>query len=119
MNSEIFWVLELEFNEGRASDFHVLMTDMVSATYKNEPGTLHYEWNVSADGGICHIFERYADSAAVLKHLANFGENFAERFLAVFRPIRFVVYGSPSDEAKAALAAFHPMYMRSADGFSR
>ncbi len=119
MKNEIFWILELEFDNGGESEFHVLMTDMVSAVHQNEQGTLNYEWNVSADGKLCHIYERYADSAAVLAHLANFGEQFAERFLAILRPVRFVVYGSPSDAVKEALAAFHPMYMRTVDGFSR
>jgi hypothetical protein len=37
----------------------------------------------------------------------------------VFKPTRFVVYGSPSQEVKDALADFNPVYMQPAGGFSR
>ena len=96
-----------------------LMEEMVAATQSDEPGTLNYEWHASANDTICHIYERYADSSAVLVHLGNFGSAFATRFMEVFKPLRFVVYGSPSSEVREALAAFNPTYMRSLDGFRR
>jgi hypothetical protein len=52
-------------------------------------------------------------------HLVAFGQNFAERFFAILKPTRFVVYGSPNQAVKDALAAFNPTYMVSAAGFSR
>ena len=54
-----------------------------------------------------------------MQHLASFGANFAERFLSVLRPVRFVVYGTPSDEVREALAGFAPVYMQDAGGFTR
>jgi quinol monooxygenase YgiN len=92
---------------------------MVEATEEGEPGALDYQWSTSADGTVCHIYERYADSQAAMAHLANFGARFAERFMTVLAPIRFVVYGNPSLEVQEALAAFGPTYMRSVGGFSR
>lgn len=85
----------------------------------NEAGTLNYEWSLSADGAGCHIFERYIDSAAVMAHLGVFGEKFGDRFLELLQPVRLVVYGSPNEQVKAALAAFNPAYMQPAGGFSR
>ncbi|HEV8105418.1 MAG TPA: hypothetical protein VGP69_16920 [Gaiellaceae bacterium] len=61
---------------------------------------------MSHDESVIHSYEQYADSGAVLAHLSTFGETFAERFLAAVDPTRFVVYGDPSDQAKAALDAF-------------
>lgn len=119
MNKTVYWLLELEIQAGREKDFEVLMKEMVGATQANEPGTLNYEWNTSADGKQCHMYERYVDSAAAMTHLGNFGAKFAGRFMEVFKPVRFVVYGSPSQEVKDALAGFNPVNMNAADGFSR
>jgi quinol monooxygenase YgiN len=112
-------MLELHVQPGREKDFRVLMEEMVGATQANESGTLNYEWSRSADGKVCHIYERYVDSAAVMTHLGTFGERFAGRFLELLKPVRFVVYGSPSTEVKDALAGFNPIYMQAVGGFSR
>lgn len=119
MNSNVYWILELDVQAGRENDFRVLMAEMVSATQANEPGTLNYEWSTNADGKLCHIYERYADSAAAMTHLGTFGEKFASRFLKILKPVRFVVYGSPSTAVKDALAGFNPIYMQGVGGFSR
>ena len=119
MSSHVSWMLELDIQEGREDDFKALMDEMVSTTEANEPGTLSYEWNTSEDGTRCNIYERYVDSAAVLTHLGTFGEKFAGRFLEILKPVRFVVYGSPSTAVKDALAAFDPLYMQPVGGFSR
>jgi quinol monooxygenase YgiN len=119
MDPRVSWLLELEIQAGRESEFQNLMAEMVAATEANEPGTLDYAWSASADGARCHIFERYADSSAVLTHLDAFGDKFAKRFLDILKPVRFVVYGSPSAAAREALAGFSPVYMRPLGGFSR
>jgi hypothetical protein len=66
-----------------------------------------------------HIFERYVDSAAVMIRVSAFGEKFAGRFLELLKRVRFVVYGSPSDQVKAALAGFNPVYKQPLGGFTR
>ena len=119
MPAEVSWILEASFQPGREKDFRSLVDEMVTATHANEPGTLNYEWSTSADGSVCHIFERYVDSAAVTIHLATFGEKNASRFLEVLKPVRFVVYGSPNQDVKNALAAFKTVYMQPVNGFSR
>jgi quinol monooxygenase YgiN len=119
MNSNVYWMLEMEVQAGRENDFRTLMTEMVNATQENETGTLNYEWATSADGKVCHLYERYADSVAVMIHLSTFGDKFAARFLEALKPVRFVVYGSPSQEVKNALAGFNPFYVQPVGGFSR
>ncbi len=118
MSAQVYWTLELEV-QGGSDEFTTLMKDMVGATQTNEPGTLNYEWSTSADGKVCNLYERYVDSAAVMAHLGTFGEKFAGRFLEILKPIRFVVFGSPSEEVKEALAGFNPTYMQTVGGFSR
>lgn len=119
MNASVYWMLELEIQPGRDKDFRALMAEMVAATQANEPGALNYEWSTSADGRLCHIFERYADSAAVMTHMGTFGQKFAGRFFEILKPVRLVVYGSPNAAVKEAFAASKPVYFQVAGGFSR
>ncbi len=119
MTTDIFWILELSVQPGRDREFRALMNEMVTASRANEPGTLSYEWSTSGDGSVCHIFERYVDSSAVMTHLGAFDEKFASRFLDLFKPVRFVVYGSPSQEVKDALTDLNAMYMQPVGGFTR
>ena len=115
----VSWMLELNVKPGSEKVLRALMNEMVTATRTNEAGTLNYEWSLSADGSVCHLYERYADSAATMTHLATFGAKFASRFLEVLKPVRLTVYGAPSPEVKGALAGFNPVYMEPASGFSR
>jgi quinol monooxygenase YgiN len=118
MSDEVHWVLEVNIKDGELDNFKAVMKDMVEAT-QNEPGASNYEWFISEDGNSCHIYERYADSAATMTHLGSFGQNFAERFLAAVEPTRFVVYGNPNDEVRGALAGFGAVHMSQIGGFAR
>lgn len=112
-------MLDLEIQKGREADLRALMAEMVSATSAGEPGTRDYEWCISSDNKRLHLFERYTDSAAVRVHVGNFGAKFAGRFMEVLKPAGFVVYGSPNDEVRGALAGFGPVYMERIGGFRR
>ena len=119
MSNSVSWLLEFTIQDGQLDNFKSLTKEMIEATQSNEPGALNYEYFLEADGKAGQVYERYTDSAATMVHLGNFGEKFAERFLAVLAPVRFFVYGSPSDDVKAALEAFGPVYMEDAGGFAR
>lgn len=94
------------------------MKEMVEST-RAEDGAEAYEWFISADGGTCHIYERYADSGAAMVHLGTFGSRFAERFLACVEPTGFYVYGAPSDEVRSVLDGFGAVYLAEFGGFAR
>lgn len=119
MSDVIHWVLELEVQEGQLDAFKALVGEMADATKADEPGALIYEWFISDDEKSVHISERYADSAAAMVHLGNFGAKFAERFLAALAPIRLMVYGTPSEELRQALAGLGAMHMSQIGGFAR
>lgn len=89
------------------------------AAAKDEPGTLAYEFSIDTDQSTVHIFERYHDLNAIVSHVAQTFGPVAERFLALAKVSRFVVYGKPSTEAQQALAGFNPVYMTPFDGFTR
>ena len=119
MTEEVSWFLELAIKPGQLDVVRVLIPEMVDSTQTNEPGALMYEWSISEDETVIHSSERYADSQAVQEHLSAFGEKFGERLLAAVDPTRFVVYGSPTDQAREALDTFGALYMKSFAGFTR
>jgi quinol monooxygenase YgiN len=92
---------------------------MVAATQKHEVDTLNYEWAISDDQQVCHVYERYRDSAAVMTHLESFGANFAVRLTEAVTPARLVVYGTPSAQVKDGLAGLGAVYMAPLGGFRR
>ncbi len=119
MSDAVSWVLELAIKDGQLDAFKALAREMSEATQADEPGTSHYEWFADQDGMTVHIYERYADSAATMVHLGNFGAKFAERFLACVDPARLMVYGDPSAEVRGALAGLGAAHMTQFAGFAR
>jgi quinol monooxygenase YgiN len=117
MSNQVYWHLEVAILPGKLEDFRAVARDLIAST-ESEPGTLDYEYNLNADNTVCHIFERYRDSEAMIKHVEGF-HRFAERFLKSCRPTRFDVYGNPSEAAKAMLTDLHPSYFNELGGFSR
>ena len=118
MSDVLSWNLQLSIRDGRYEDLQALIEEMVEST-RSEKGTLVYEWFVTDDQSTCHIYERYADEAAVMAHLANFGLKFAERFTSCLEPTAFYVYGEPSDEVRGALDGLRAVYLGPVGGFSR
>ncbi|MCX7558332.1 antibiotic biosynthesis monooxygenase [Sulfitobacter sp. F26204] len=119
MSDIIEWVLEMRVQEGQADKVQPLLDEMVAATKSDEPGALHYEYYMPEDRSTCTVLERYADNAAVMVHLGNFGAKFAERFLTVFVPERFTVYGLANAEVRGALAGFGATHQSMVSGFHR
>jgi quinol monooxygenase YgiN len=119
MNRNIYGVLEFAINQGRFEDLKTLMAKQVEATQTNEVGTLNYEWAISDDRRVCHVYERFRDAAAAMTHLESFAANFAARFAEVGKPKRLVVYGTPSAQVKDSLAGLGPVYMAPFGGFKR
>ena len=119
MSDNIFWVLEAAIKEDELGNFKSLMKEMVNATKANEPDAINYEFFISEDGKSCHIYERYNDSAAVMTHLGTFGQKFTDRFMATVKPVRFTVYGNPSDEVKKALGSMGAVFLAPSAGFAR
>lgn len=118
MKEHVSWVIELAVKPGQLDSFKELMEEMVAGT-SSEPETLNYEWYISGDDGAVHIFEKYANSEAMITHVNGFMEKWAGRFLECVDPTRFTVYGDPSDAAKALLAPFGGNYLAPWGGFAR
>ena len=118
MSENVYWVIELAVNPGRFEALKTLVAELLEAN-RNKVGFLTYAVAISDDRQVCHIYERFQDSAAVMTHLQWFGPNFSERFMKILKPTRVVVYGTPSVEVKDAVAGLNPVYMAPLGGFRR
>ena len=85
MTENVNFLLELAVNPGRFEDLKTLMPELVEANRK-EVGMLTQEWAISNDQQVCHIYERFQDSAAMISHMQSFGPKFGERFFAILKP---------------------------------
>jgi quinol monooxygenase YgiN len=119
MSENVILAVEFAIVPGRFEDFKTVAAEMIEATQHNEPGTLNYEWAISDDRQVCHVYERFRDSVAVMSHMERFNANFAARFGETVKLVRFVVYGRPSAQVKDALAGASPVYMAPFRGVSR
>ena len=117
MKEHVSWVIELAVKPGQLDSFKELMEEMVAGT-STEPETLNYEWYISGDNGTVHIFEKYANSEAMITHVNGFMEKWAARFMERVDPTRFTVYGDPSEAARELLAAFGGTYLGPWGGFA-
>jgi quinol monooxygenase YgiN len=115
---ETFWRIEVEILPGKLDEFRSIVQELIASS-RLEPGTLDYDWYFNADNTVCHTYERYRDSAAVIAHGTTFGAVFAERFVKACRQIGLDVYGSPNDEARAILNNYNPTYFAWHAGFKR
>jgi quinol monooxygenase YgiN len=70
MSNDVSWQVELAVKPGQLDNFRVLTSEMVEHT-RGEPGVLIYERFVSDDGTVVYVYERYADSASAISHLAH------------------------------------------------
>lgn len=118
MEGQVSWVLEAAVKPGELDNYKALMEEMVEGT-STEPQTRNYEWYIGDDGGTVHIYEKYADSEAMVAHVNGFLEKWAQRFLASVDVTRFTVYGDPSPAARELLDGFGATYLEPWGGFAR
>jgi len=62
MSENVYLVVEFAINPGRFEDLKTLMAAMVEATQRNEVGALNYEWAISDDRQVGHVYERYQET---------------------------------------------------------
>jgi len=118
IEGQVSWLTQCAVKDGRLDELKELMDEMVAAT-SEEPGALNYEWFISADGGTLHLYEKYADSAAMVDHANAFVERWARRFMTCVEVQRFTAYGNPDEAAQKAMAPFGGKQLGTLGGFAR
>ena len=96
------------------AEFKRVAADLLQAA-REEPGTTQYDWFFNADETSCIVRETFADSDAVLAHMRNAGARVG-RLIELGGGLRLEVFGSPSEEVRAALSALNPPVYSFAQG---
>jgi quinol monooxygenase YgiN len=112
----VYWIVALKILPGAEAAFQAAREKLVAST-REEAGALNYEWSLGEDG-LCHIYERYADSAAAKLHLARSRDLVARMVESVERVV-FTLYGAPDEELKQLLASRGAVVMKAVGGFGR
>ncbi len=119
MSQEIHFYAVRHINEGCLEELEVMGQEAADYFEDHAPGTLEYEWYLDPGTMDCHLFERYADSAACLRHLEVWEEKFAARAHKLLTPKLMFVYGNPDDAVRAKLAGAKPVYCSELVGYRR
>ena len=99
---------------GNLAEFKELAARALELT-KGEATTLQYDWFFNDDHTKCVVRETYANSDAVLAHMANIGELLG-KLVETGGGVEVEVFGDPSPELLAAAAAFEPAIYRFLQG---
>lgn len=110
MSDEIHFYAVRAIRSGQQEALADLSTRAGAYFRDNCPGTLEYEWYTDPDGTVCHLFERYSDSEACLRHLDIWGERFAAEAHKILDPLSMCVYGNPSQAVREKLLGANPVY---------
>jgi quinol monooxygenase YgiN len=103
---------------GQMDNFKQVAAKVIAAVAQ-EPGTLMYEWCLRPDQKTFDAVELYQNSDAVIAHVKHVLPEFGKDLGQVQKELSFVVYGSPNEEAKQALAGLNPVYETPIEGFTR
>lgn len=114
---EIYWIIHLTVHPGREAAFRRVSGELIESA-RQEPGCLAYEWSVGEDGRTVHIYERYADAAAVKIHSERSGAKVGELAQLVSFD-HFAVYGGVTDAVREDLSGLHAGFLKPLGGFSR
>jgi quinol monooxygenase YgiN len=117
--SAVRFVVSFEIAMGSLEPFERIARVM-SAEAQKEPGTIAYEWCLSADRARCRLFEAYVDADATLAHLSGpVVRELVPRLLETSKIAGLEVYGNPGPEAAAMLAGLGAEIFAPWHGFSR
>jgi len=119
MSEPIFWTLEATIEDGKRQELEQLLAGAVEETQANESTALVYEFFVGEDGKRFFALERYADSAAAMAHLGAIAPKLGPLFGCFDGPPTMNIYGTASDELRAATTDLQPTFFGSIGGFRR
>jgi quinol monooxygenase YgiN len=102
--STVRFVVSFTINDGAFVAFERIARVMAAESQK-EPGTMAYEWFLSADRARWRLFEAYVDANAVLAHLTGpVIRELVPKLLETGSVAGFEIYGDPGPEASAIVA---------------
>lgn len=112
-------LLGLDIHDGEFSEFEAVARQMVAVSEK-EPGTITYNFVVSADRKHCRLAEGYADIAAISEHFRGPAvQQFVPELLKIASVTVMEFYGDPGPEVTAMSAPLKPVFFPAFHGFDR
>lgn len=99
-----------KIHAGKIDEFQAAARKLLAAVREKDTGTLQYDWFLDRERGICVVREAYADSGAMLQHMANMGDLLAA--VMGLADLSVEIFGDPTPELAAALAGAQPTTYR-------
>jgi len=104
------FVVTIAVHEGQFEAFEAVAREMTALT-QMEPGTLAYDWYLSADRTQCRLYESYVDGNAALAHMAGtVVQTLVPKLLAHSAITGFEVYGPAGASADMLVGAGATIY---------
>ena len=103
-----------KIHAGKIDEFQAAARKLLAAVREKDTGTLQYDWFLDRERGVCVVREAYADSSALLQHMANMGSLLGG--LMELTDLSVEIFGDPSPELAAALAGAKPTIYRYLQG---
>lgn len=101
--SELIGIARFAFRPGAVEQFKRLSARCVQIVQERDPGTLRYDIYLNTDQTEAVVIEKYADSDALIAHLANVGDQLMADIMATAH-VSGEMLGEPSDDLRALLA---------------
>ncbi|WP_111707113.1 putative quinol monooxygenase [Lutibacter citreus] len=114
LSENIAWTVDGKIKD--EEKYKVVMKLITEATYEEE-GSLNHEWFIAEDGVTIHIYERYKNTDAALKHLETWSK-YASLFMEAAEMTSFNVYGNLTPELKQAVGGASVL-MKTYGGFTK
>ena len=112
-------LVDLNIHEGKFAEFEAVAKQMAAVSEK-EPGTLGYQFHLSADRNRCRLVEGYTDTTAITAHFHGPAvQQFVPQLVQFASPARMEIYGDPGPDVTAMVAAFGAEIFSAWEGFDR
>lgn len=98
--TELQGIARFVFHEGKVDEFKRLSAECLEIVRSKDPGTIQYDTFFNADESECIVLERYVDSAALIQHAVNIGDEMMAAILAT-ASVHGELLGDPSPELRA------------------
>ena len=103
--SELHAIVRFKVNEGKLEEFKRLAARCMETVRTKDPGTLRYDWFISADESEGVVQESYRSSEAYLEHVKNLRETLDA--LRTVASVSSEMLGTPSPELPQVLESRH------------
>jgi quinol monooxygenase YgiN len=80
--SRLLGIARFRFHEGRVEEFKQLSRRCMEIVQERDTGTLRYDIFLNADETEALVVEEYVDTAALMEHLANIGDELSSAILS-------------------------------------